>query len=135
MFPPGPGATPAPDAPPDASAAPPSLQQSLNTVPLTPDDLADWWKRIEAAKQRTKDREGRWDALLNEYVPEVNEQPRAEDVKVNAHFRNIHTKMGQLFVRSPKVILQPKGPAFDAVQTIDPMTMQPKIVSASDAVL
>lgn len=97
----------------------PELQQSLNTVVLTPDDLSDWWARIKASETRTKNREEDWDSLLDEYTPKVSKQGMPEDVKANSHFRNIHTKQGQLFVRSPEVILTPQGPALDQVLVVD----------------
>jgi hypothetical protein len=110
------------------------LQKSLNTVPLTPQEISDWWARIKASEARIEQRENKWDALIKEYVPVVSDGAGAEDVKANSHFRNIHTKTGQLFVRSPKVIMSPKGPALDQTIQIDPMTGQQISLTASDAV-
>ncbi len=135
MFPPGAqSAAPAPDAEPvDPKLA---LQKSLNPVQLDPQQISDWWARIKASEARIEHREGKWDALVKEYVPKVEDQPGApaDEVKCNAHFRNIHTKTGQLFVRSPKVIMTPKGPALDQIIQTDPMTGMPISLTAADTV-
>jgi hypothetical protein len=110
------------------------LQKSLNTVPLDPQQISDWWARIKASSARIEQRETKWDALGKEYVPVVSDGAGAEDVKANSHFRNIHTKTGQLFVRSPKVIMTPKGPALDQTITLDPMTGQQIALTAADTV-
>ena len=108
------------------------LQKSLNPIQLSPKDLSDWWARIEASEARIKCREDKWDALLKEYTPNVSESNAAELPKVNTHFRNIHTKTGQLFVRSPKIIMSPKGPALDQIVQAGPMG-QPIVQSPSEA--
>jgi hypothetical protein len=92
---------------------------------MSDDDLAEWWKRIERAQARVKGREEKWDILLKEYLPIVSKSGEAETVKVQAHFRNVHTKMGQLFYRSPDLILTPDdpGPANNLLQNPQQPTM------------
>lgn len=76
---------------------------------MTPDEVGDWWARIEASRKRREVVEGKWDILLKEYSPSVQATGSAEDVKVMAHFRNVHTKIGQLFYRTPGIVLEPRG--------------------------
>lgn len=113
---------------------PQTLRQSLNPLELTADDIALWWARIKASESRIEHREQSWDALVEEYIPEVLDQPSSTSVKTNTHFRNIHTKTGQLFVRSPKVIMSAKGPALDQIIQTDPATGQPISLTAADVV-
>lgn len=110
-----------------------SLRQSLTPLPMTLDELGAWQARIEASQQRVKQREKEWDALAKEYDPIVNDGPQAGDVKSNTHFRNTHTKIGQLFVRSPKVTLVPKGPATQSSVAMGPDGL-PHTYSPADAV-
>lgn len=109
------------------------LRKTLTPLPMTEDELADWRSRIDASLKRTTEREREWDILAKEYDPVVSEGADAGDVKSNTHFRNTHTKMGQLFVRSPKVILTPKGPATSMQTMVGPDGM-PHTVSPADAV-
>lgn len=141
MFPPGNGlgAAPAPVPPTNGNGgAPqndpaPDLQKSLNPLPLSAQEISEWWARIEASEARVEQREDQWDALVEEYVPHISDKAAPEDPKCNAHFRNIHTKTGQLFVRSPKVIMTPKGPALDQEVVIGPDGV-PMSLTAADAV-
>lgn len=114
------------------------LRRTLVTLPFTPGELETWYARIDRAKKRITDREAAWDALLNEYEPVVNEHASAPDIKTNSHFRNIHTKSGQLFVQNPEVRLTPSVRLQQSRQIPgppDPMTGQPSLVTlrASDA--
>lgn len=115
-------------------ATPEEIQKSLNPLPMTAEELSEWWARIAASEERTKAREGQWDVLMQEYTPKVNSRAVAEDVKTNIHFRNIHTKMGQLFVLAPDVRMTPKGPALDTATIANPQTGMPQKVSPADAV-
>lgn len=99
---------------------------ALNPITTSPEDLKSWFDRIEKATARRKIKEPAWDILLKELIPVVSEVGRAEILKVNSHFRNVQTKIGQIFVRSPNVQLTPKGPALDQLQVpaVDPLTGQ-----------
>lgn len=138
LAPPNEPATPAPAAM-ETPASPPKstedlkLQKALNTIELSPDDIAAWWSRVDASTKRTENRAEDWDTLLEEYTPEVSKKGTPQDVKANSHFRNVHTKQGQLFVRSPEVILTPQGPALDQVLVIDASGM-PRPQTAEEAV-
>lgn len=80
----------------------------LITLEMTGEEVAKWWKRVERAKKRVTAREEKWDTLLKEYLPIVSKSGDAETVKVQAHFRNVHSKIGQLFYRSPDLVLTPR---------------------------
>lgn len=110
-----PAPAPEPAAPADPNAV---LRKTLVTLPITIEELGEWFTRIEKAQERTKKVEGEWDALIDEYTPVVANSGSPESVKVNAHFRNIHTKSGQLFVQSPEVRLTPLEYMKDLQQTI-----------------
>lgn len=81
----------------------------LVTLPFTPEFIGAMWKEVEQAEQRVKAREEQWTNLLKSYLP--NNKKGAQDVKTNAHFRNVHTKLGALFYRSPDLTLVPKDPS------------------------
>ena len=102
------------------------------TLKLSPEELAKWFKEIKAAQNRRNNREKVWEILLKEYLPTVTESGAAEAVKTNAHFRNTHTKLAQLFNRLPDLQLEAKGPLQDPV-SLNPQTGQP--VTAEDAVI
>lgn len=91
----------------------PSLEvktSQLVTLEMPEDDIKQWFVRIEASKQRRMTREEKWDVLLNEYLPIVSKSGEAETVKMNLHFRNVHTKMASLFYQRPDLILTSKDP-------------------------
>lgn len=77
--------------------------------------LAEMWKWVDRATARTDAYATKWDILLNEYLPIVLAGGTSEDVRVPMHFRNVHSKIGQLFYRSPDLILTARdpGPAND----------------------
>ena len=82
----------------------------LVVLQMTEGDMNLWWERVERARQRVKSREDAWDILLDEYMPIVSKSGVAETVKVQAHFRNTHTKLGNLFYRQPELVLTPDDP-------------------------
>lgn len=116
------------------AAGPQTLAQQLNVIQCKPDELTQWWKRIEQGEQRIADRSDKWDILLKAYMPLVVPGGTGETVKTNAHFRNVHTKIGQIFVKSPKVLFTAEGPTRDKVMTIDPVTQMPKVITAEETV-
>lgn len=93
----------------------------LVQLPMTPAEVREWWKRIERSDARIKAREDKWDILLNEYLPTVSKSGEAETVKTNGHFRNVHSKIGQLFYRSPDLLLSPDDPSPAQNQMPNPM--------------
>lgn len=86
------------------------------------------WKQVEKAEDRRKSREASWDLLLNEYMPVVSASGVAETVKVQAHFRNTHSKLGSLFFKSPDLVLIPDdpGPANNVMP--DPRSALPQFI-------
>lgn len=81
---------------------------SLVSLEMTPDDVNKWWERIKESDDRVKQWALAWDILIDEYMPIVAKSGVAETVKTNTHFRNVHAKIGQLFYRSPDLVLTPK---------------------------
>lgn len=101
-------------------------QQGLVTLKMDEPEVAKWWKRVERARARVKSREEQWDILLKEYLPTVTKSGEAETVKVQGHFRNVHSKIGQLFYRSPDLVLMPRDVSPAQNQMPNPMAqMQP----------
>jgi hypothetical protein len=82
----------------------------LVTLSMTEDEVGQWMTRIKQSQARRLTREEKWDVLLNEYMPIVAKSGEAETVKMNLHFRNVHTKMASLFYQRPDLILTPKDP-------------------------
>jgi hypothetical protein len=115
MFPPQPPQTPmpAPAPPPMAAPVPPQVSKADDTpIPMTADELAAWWKRVELAQSERKSRETRWNELLQAYLPATTDP---EAINSNIHFRNTEQKKPQLFYRSPELILTPLEPLQDTV--------------------
>lgn len=116
----------------------------LVTLSITEEEVTAWFERVNRARARVKAREGVWDILLNEYLPTVSKSGEAETVKVQGHFRNVHSKIGQLFYREPDLVLTPRdpGPATNMMpsppkpdgQPGPPMTME-DIISVKQAML
>lgn len=115
-------------AEPGPGDAGPSLQtktSDLVTLTMQPAQIDMWFEQIKRSTDRRAEYSKEWDILLKEYLPIVSASGTPESVKLMTHFRNVHTKMGQLFYRSPELILMPKGgpsPADD--QQPNPMEQQ-----------
>lgn len=143
MFPPAPAPPQGPDV---AALAQNALQDDKKRVPgpgdvgptisektpllqltMTKAEADEWKGRIDRSRNRVKNREKQWDSLLKEYTPTIEPSGHAEDVKTNKHFRNVHSKIGQLFYRSPDLVLTPRGVVLDPQIDIDPRTGQPRI--------
>lgn len=103
----------------------------LVTAEMTPEEVGEWWTRIEKATQRVKARETAWDILLKEYLPTVKASGDSEALKTNSHFRNVHTKLGQLFYRSPELYLMPDDPSPAQNTMPNPMQAQAPIDPAT----
>lgn len=108
----------------------PTLQtrgnSELVTLEMTEEEVGEWWTRVERAEARIKAREEAWDVLLDDYSAVVKKSGDAETIRVMGHFRDVHTKMGQLFYRSPDLILSAKDPSPAQNQMPNPMTaLQP----------
>lgn len=97
--------------------------QQLVLIPMAEAEVGEWQERIRMAVERRTREEDKWDVLLKSYLPEVKKGP--VNLKVMLHFRNVHTKIGQLFYRSPEVILTPRGPASN------PLAIPPHVVAGA----
>lgn len=107
----------------DAEDARLKLRKELAPLKMTKDEMGELWSAIGRARSRMKKLEDGWKTLLKEYLPSVKASGDAETLKVNVHFRNVHTKIGQLFYRTPEIACFPRGPMLDKVP--DPITGQP----------
>lgn len=87
------------------------LDNPLVPMQMSEEDQNAWEVRIQGAEARIDQRKEDWDVLLREYLPKVSASGVVEDVKVNAHFRNVHTKIGSLFYKSPDLILTANDPS------------------------
>lgn len=101
------------------------VKGELVTLPMTEEELKTWWGCVERARARVKAREGKWDILLKEYQPTVVASGTPEAVKVNRHFRDVHSKIGQLFYRSPDLVMTPKDPSPAQNMMPNPMGVGP----------
>jgi hypothetical protein len=141
-------------APEVTEAGPGDVTATLNTddgvqlvsIPTTPEQVMEWWKRIEASDARMALQFPAWDLLLDEYMPTVSKSGQAETVKNNGHFRNVHSKIGQLFYRAPDILCIPDdpGPAQNQMPnpmfnpmnpTVPPMLKMEDVVSVKQKVL
>lgn len=93
----------------------------LVTMEMTEEDVQKWWTRVGASDDRISTRSTEWDILLKEYLPKVVQSGEAEDIKVPKHFRNVHSKIGQLFYKTPEPILLPKDPSPSQNEQPNPM--------------
>lgn len=136
------GAQPTDQGPQGLAAVGPTMnmgdqQDQLVTVPLTADQCNEWWGRIQAWDDRMKKEMEDWKTLMDAYTPKVSKGGQPEDVNANSHFRNVHTKLGQMFVTVPRVTMEPSpnSPADDQRPgPPDPMTGQPSVLTMADVV-
>lgn len=119
---PGPG-----DVQPSAETkgAKPGDPAVLVTLKMTPDEVGAWWTRVKDATARTEAHAKDWDILLKEYLPHVAASGTAETVKYNGHFRNVHSKIGQLFYRAPDLIMSARDPGPGNNQQPAPVPLTP----------
>jgi hypothetical protein len=115
-------------APEKSEVGPGSVAPSVSDTgnPLVPVAMAEgecqkWWTRIKKARDRRDARTAKWDILLKAYQPVVVASDIPEAVKYNGHFRNVHTKLGQLFYQSPDLILTAKDPSPASQTMPNPM--------------
>lgn len=120
----------------------------LVTLPFDEEFMNLIWLQVEKAESRRKFRETSWDLLLNEYMPVVSPSGEPETVKVQAHFRNTHSKLGSLFFKTPDLVMVPDdpGPANNSMpdprsglpqfagQTLPPLKME-DVIAIKAAVL
>lgn len=105
-----------------------TVKSPLVTLPqLSKEEVDTWWKRVKMSDERVDSYSKEWDILLKEYLPIVKASGEPETVKVPKHFRNIHSKIGNLWYRTPELSLEPRtpSPADDVkpnpMMLVDPM--------------
>lgn len=91
---------------------------NLTPLPLTPEQMTEWWGRVEESREQRKIVSAKWDILMEEYLPVVTKG--AEDVRAGIHFRNVHTKKEKIFFKEPDLVLTAAGPLKDVHP--DPLT-------------
>lgn len=121
MTPPGPNTV----GPTDAQSGKPGMPKPLVPVPMSQTQRDNWWREVNIARERRKVRAVDWDVLLDEYMPLVSAGGSPEVLKVNQHFRDVHSKVGQLFYRCPDVVLEPLEPSPLDNQMPNPMAPPP----------
>lgn len=112
---------------PDPSQPPPN---PLVTLPVPEGFIDQMFKEVEAAEARRRLYETEWDILLKAYCPIVTESGTPEEAKTNVQFRNVHSKLAQVFYQHPELFLEPRSPMKDPV-AINPQTGQP--ITSEDA--
>lgn len=117
-----------PEAQPTGTDAP-----GVKLVTLKFDDkfIKKMFDEIHEAQQRRNEYAKEWDILIKDYCPTVTAMGQPEDVSTNLHFRNVHTKLSQIFHQLPDIILEPRRPVLDPI-AISPLTGQP--LTAEDAI-
>ncbi len=107
---------------------------SANQIPMTPEELATWWSRVELSQNARKQREKKWDELLRAYLP--TEDALNENLNSNIHFRNTEQKKAMLFEQTPTLILTPLEPLTQPVPGPNGQPMsQEAIIPIKTAVL
>lgn len=96
----------------------------LVTLPFDEELMSRMFKEVEASDQRVKARQEKWDTLLEAYLPTVAKSGAAETVKSTKHFRNLHSKIGQLFYSTPDIVCTAKEPS-QVTQTMPPPPPMP----------
>lgn len=89
--------------------------QDDQQIPMTREEIADWWDRVNLSMEARKRHETRWDALLTAYLP--SESPEA--INSNRHFRNTEQRKSRLFFRTPELVLSAREPLKDVVMGPD----------------
>lgn len=111
--------------PTDMQAGKGGSAKQLVPKPMTEEQREGWWREINIARERRRTRAVDWDVLLDEYMPLVSPSGSSEALKVNQHFRDVHSKVGQLFYRCPDVVLEPLSPSALDNQMPNPMAPLP----------
>jgi hypothetical protein len=127
-----------PDTPEPEHPAQPDLRQALVSLPMTISEFHAWKKRIELSQQQIEARSDQWDALWRQYLPTITPANQSVAPRYQGHFRNTHTKIGQLFTRTPDVILSAKSRSKEKITQPpamgpDGQLQPPKTLSAEDA--
>lgn len=129
-----PGASlPSGGVPPPMAAAPMLVSALPPLAPLAPEELAQWWTRVDLARTRRKRELDKWKQYLQAYLPA---DAGTDTINSNIHFRNVHLKIAEMWAQLPEIMLSPLEP-LDGI--VDPQTGQPmpaeEIVAVKRAVL
>lgn len=123
--------SPLPNTPAVARAAP--YKWRAPTLELTPQQVKDWWSRIELDRNKRNQHSENWKRLLTAYLP-----PFAtvtwDNIKGNIHFTDTELKSAEVWAQFPELTLTPQEPLKTLQGPPDPQTGQPTPVSADDVV-
>lgn len=100
----------------------------LITLGFTPEFIGEMWQKVEKGTELVKAQSESWKNLLSAYIPKVTANGVAEDVNTNGHFRNVHTKLGQLFLQTPEVCIAEQ--AMGPTDMVKPSPINPTIMIA-----
>lgn len=112
--------SPSTPAQPDALVAPPQDPGNGN-LPMSADQVSEWWARIELDRNRRKKESVEWKKRLDAYLPPVS-GGTTDNVNSNIHFRNTELKIAETWAQQPELILSPLEPLTPPP---DPRTGQP----------
>lgn len=108
------------------------------TLDLSPEQVREWWGRVEEARTSRGLRSRRWKQYFAAYQPTKSSDAIAS-LKANIHFRNTSTKMAELWAQFPQLTLTPLEPLKGVPQVdgqgkpvLDPQTQQPKMLDPYD---
>lgn len=103
-------------------------------LPLSAEEVRQWWGRIELDRRRRKTESDEWQKLKKQYLPPPSD---TDDINSNIHFRNIHLKCAELWAQLPELQLAPLEPLSGIADPLDPQKpLSPQeIVSTKRSVL
>ncbi len=74
-------------------------------LPMSKDEVREWWARVEADRNRRKKESDNWRELLLQYLPrKAGGKPW---INSNIHFRNAALKAAEIWAQMPELILAP----------------------------
>lgn len=121
-----------------APLVPPAAASSGADVelPMSPEEIAAWWGRVDRALEARKPHEDRWEKLLKAYLPPTGDGADMGAINSNIHFRNTEQKKDTIYFRDPTLTLIPLEPLKDGIQGPDGKTYTAEdVVSIKQAVL
>lgn len=109
-------------------------QGATQALPMTPEQVQDWWRAVELARGRRSQIQDSWQKLFEAYLPPADAS--ADTINSNVHFRNTESKKAKLFAQLPEFQLTPEEKIG---QVLDPETQQPidiyELIATKKAVL
>lgn len=125
----------APTAVPAAPLAPtPKLLPEETDLEMAPEDVRQWWGRIELDRARRARESENWRNLLREFLP--RKEGGKWPINSNIHFRNVQLKCAEVWAQMPELMLSPLSPLAEIPDPQTGQLMNPSdIVAVKRAVL